>query len=311
MINRASITPFLVLTLAHIVGPLEAHLCTFCNVKRFATASNLYRHMRRCPRNPNPQKGKATGSRSQGEGEIHPFVPNAAKPSDTYPSQSPHITPDPNYGGPGTQVGGEGASTSMQSLMPGSLRQDLGALSAQNTPVSGPDNHEMLGTDLPFSTVTWENFSSPLSQGHVGGSVFPFPYIDASSSDWYEMPAHPGIMPEGNQDISARALDGSRFHQQLATPTPMDAMTSPVQSPTADITATMVMFSGPLFEMCATNRYARKPIPRFAYPSTSDVTRDALQGDQLLANVVLDSPVRRPPQLSRTAVLRNALKEDQ
>lgn len=34
-----------------------AHLCYFCRLKRFATTSNLYRHMRNCPRN--PRKGEA------------------------------------------------------------------------------------------------------------------------------------------------------------------------------------------------------------------------------------------------------------
>jgi hypothetical protein len=258
--------------------------------------------MRGCPRNPNAQKGKATGSQSQGGGEAPPPVgPNAAESSNTYQSQSPYIASDaPYFGGSGSQIDSEGASTSMQSppaTVPGSAPRDLGILSAQNTAISDPNDHRVSGADLQFSAVSWENVSSPPSQGHVDGSAFSPPYNEAGSSDWYRTSAHPGMLPAGNQDtFVAQTLEESRFHRQPDTPTSQETTASLVQSSTVEITATIVMCSAPLVEFCATDEYARKPIP---YPSTNEVAREALRGNQLPAYVVLAGHLRQPPQLSR------------
>jgi hypothetical protein len=45
---------------SNVLCIVTAHLCSYCRVKRFATTSNLYRHMRSCPRN--PRKGEANVS---------------------------------------------------------------------------------------------------------------------------------------------------------------------------------------------------------------------------------------------------------
>jgi hypothetical protein len=199
--------------------------------------------MRGCPQNPDAQKGKVTGSRSQGGGEgPPPLGDHGPESSNMHHSQNPYIVSDAPYYG--LQIDGEGASTSIQSpsaLVPRSALEDLDILSAQNTPISGPDDYGILGTGLQFSAVTWGSVSSPSSQGHVDGSAVPLAYIDAGPSDWSQTLAHPSMLPERNQDTTvAQTLEEPRFHRQPDTSISQRTRAPLIQNPTAEMTASTV-----------------------------------------------------------------------
>lgn len=202
--------------------------------------------MRGCPQNPNPQKGKAAGSRSQSGSEAPPtFGENVAEPSNTHHSQSPYIASDvPYYGSLGSQIDDEGASTRIQSLVPGSAPRGLDIPPARNAIISGPGDHGSLETDLPPPGVNWGNIPSPLPRGHVDSSAVPLPYMGADSSDW---PAHPSMPPQREQDrLVAQTLEERGFRRQPDTSMSQRAVAPLMQSPTAEMTTSAVVPSHPL-----------------------------------------------------------------
>lgn len=202
--------------------------------------------MRGCPQNPKSPKGRAPTSRSDAP---PPLSTKAAESSNTYHTQSPDMAVDaPHFGDPGSYIDDEGASTSIQSppalLRPGP--QDLHILPVLSTTTSGSDDREIRGTNLQSSAATWGDVSSSPSQGHVDGSAVSFPYVDANLSHWYHSPIHPSIPLEGNQGTPVvQNPEESRFYREPGAPTSQEPTTSLVQSSTAELTASGVMFSDP------------------------------------------------------------------
>jgi len=240
--------------------------------------------MRGCPRNPDAQKGKAPGSRSQVGGEA-PGA-NTAESSDTFHTRSPYVASDvPHCSSPGPRVDGGGASISNQpaltpALVPGSALRKVLVSSAQGTATSYSNAQGILRTDLQPSAVTWEGVPSPSAQGHVDDSATSFPLMDSdtSSSHRYQAPVQPTMQLRGNQDVSViQTSEESHFYRDP------DNLSSEEATTPSSAEGTTYMQTA--------------PSSRFVYPSTREVARDALQGDLLPANVVLAGIVQQLPQL--------------
>lgn len=198
--------------------------------------------MRGCPRNPN--KGKATESRSQTGGETPPLLAaNTAEPPDAPHMRGPYVASDvPHYSSPGSHVDG-GASISNQlvpapALVPGSAPRKTLISSAQGTATSN-SNEEILRTDLQPSAVVWEGVPSLSAQGHVDDTATSFPFIDndTSSSRRYQAPVQPTMQLRGYQDASmAQTSKGSHFYRD---PDNFSSEEATVPS-SADVTTYMV-----------------------------------------------------------------------
>jgi len=197
--------------------------------------------MRGCPRNPN--KGKATESRSQVGGEAPPLLgANTAEPPDAFHARSPYVASDvPHYSSPGSHVDG-GASISNQpvaasaALVPGSAPRKTLISSAQGTSNS---NEEILRTGLKPSAAAWEGVPSPSAQGHVhvDDSATSFPFID-NDTHRYQAPVQPTMQLRGYQDASeAQTSEGYHFYgdpnnlsEEATVPSSADVTTNKVTS---------------------------------------------------------------------------------